>query len=939
MDFNALTIDKETVWNNVLMMEAFMNMNEAAAYARQEEVFNLFTKLSDCIVVVNQIGRIIFLNPNAENMFRIKFHETKGKTINKLIPNYQSDKTAFMGIRKDGLQFPITVASYTISFEKELYNVILVDDPLEDKKRLKVLTKELADINFALDASTIVAITDHNGTITLVNDKFCELSLYSRDELIGQNHRIVNSGYHTKEFFQEMWRTISSGEIWNGEIQNKTKDGRLYWVDTTIVPFMDDKGLPYQYISIRTDITKRVNMEIKLREAMKNDFMYTVQNLQNGIFKMKKDEDGDLVYTMAEGKLMDEIGVNSQALFKKTPYEAFPKEIAAIKQFHYEKAFEGNRVNYEIELSGKLLYVDVSPIKQGDTVFEIVGSVHDITELRTTQRELQENQQHYQSLFEHSQDYVITYDTNGKIINMNPKAKEIFGCSKEASYEKMIVKEYLDLRNHCFQMAVHGNPQNLEIEKITKNGEKIFFNLNFLPIIVDKQIKGVYSIGKDITEQKKIQEMNAYLAHHDELTNLPNRRWIEQKTSESLLLAEKNKHRLAVLFIDLDRFKNINDTLGHFIGDQLLIQVSERLLESVNEENHYVARMGGDEFMVLCPVIEESNKEGITVAENILQKLSSHFYIEDFELFVTASIGISIYPLDGGNVVDLMKKADIALYRAKDQGRNTYQIYSTNMDERSYQSFLLERNLRKAIINNEFIAHFQPKVDAQTGKIIGAEALIRWKHPEVGLIPPGEFIPLAEESGLIIPMGKWMKRRVCEQLAVWREAGIPLIPISINISSQRFLQKDFASDVRQLLEEFQLDGKWIEFEITENSLMKNEEYIIQTINELKELGIKIFIDDFGTGYSSFNYLKLFKLDGIKIDRSFIRNISCQSENAGITIAMIKMAQHLKMDVIAEGVETEDELLFLLEQNCHQIQGFLFGKPCSSQKFEQRFLLE
>ncbi|MEH7255670.1 EAL domain-containing protein, partial [Neobacillus niacini] len=662
-------------------------------------------------------------------------------------------------------------------------------------------------------------------------DKFCELSMYNENELIGQNHRMLKSGYHAKEFFSEMWKTIRSGKIWKGEIRNKAKDGSFYWVDTTIVPFINDKGKPYQYVSIRTDITKRVTMEMELQEAMKTDFIHTVQNLQ---------------------------------------------------------------------------------------------------------RELQENQQHYQSLFEHSQDSVFTYDRSGKTINMNPRAIELFGDINETQNEDMIVKEYLAKRNHCFEMAVKGTPQNFEIEMINRNGQRLFLNINFLPIFVDKQIKGVYSIAKDITEQKKIRDTNAYLAHHDELTGLPNRRWIEQKLSESLMFADENKQELAVLFIDLDRFKYINDTLGHFIGDQLLKLISTRLVESIDKDRHFVARMGGDEFMLLCPDINH-HEEASRIASIILQNLTNPIYIEDFELFVSASIGISMYPTAGENVVDLMKKADIALYRAKDQGRNTYQMYSTSMDERNYQSFLLERNLRKAIINNEFIVHFQPQFNANTGKIIGAEALIRWMHPDLGLVSPGEFIPLAEESGLIISIGKWMKKRVCEQLVTWREAGIPLIPISVNISSQRFLQKDFPDEVRQLLEEYQLDGKWIKFEITENSLMKHEEYIIQTINELMDLGIKFFIDDFGTGYSSFNFLKMFKLDGIKIDRSFIHNISNESENAAITIAMIKMAHHLKMNVIAEGVETKEEFAFLLEQNCHYIQGFLFGKPCDSQEFEQKFL--
>jgi diguanylate cyclase (GGDEF)-like protein/PAS domain S-box-containing protein len=831
--------NKKRIFLKIPKAEVFMSTQASLHFIHQEQFIRIFDKLSDCVIVVDHVGNIMYLNPTAERIFHVKYTNQVGQSIYKLIPTYQKEKrdesvqAQFIGIRGNNQAFPLKVHTLSLSFGKGAFDIIIAQDLHENKnstEKISHLNKELSDIKLALDASTIIAITDHQGIITSVNDKFCELSKYTEGELIGQNHRILSSGHHSIDFFREMWKTIGSGQIWKGEIQNKAKDGSLYWVDTTIVPFLNDKGKPYQYVSIRTDITQRVKMEMELQEAMKK-------------------------------------------------------------------------------------------------------------ELLLTQRELQENQQHYQSLFEHSQDAVITYDTNSNIINMNPRAVKLFGFTRSKlpnnATEALIVREYQDIRNECFEKALQGNPQNFEIEMLNKEGTKLFLNITLLPIIVDKQIVGVYSIGKDITEQKKIQETNAYLAHHDELTKLPNRRWMEQKLRDSLIHAESQQQKLAVLFFDLDRFKNVNDTLGHSIGDRLLEHLSSRLLGSINLEKQFLARMGGDEFMILCPVIANP-EEAIATAKGLLENLTAAFHIDDNELIVSASIGISIYPRDGMNVDDLMKSADIALYRAKDLGRNMYKVYSPSMNVKSHQSFYLERDLRKAIFNNEFIAHFQPRVNAQTGKIVSAEALIRWNHPKLGLVSPGEFIPLAEETGLIIPIGQWMKKRVCEQLVSWREAGIPLVPISVNISSQRFLQKNFSKEVRQLLDHYQIEGKWLEFEITENSLMRNEEYIIQTLNELKDLGIKIYIDDFGTGYSSFNYLKSFQLDGIKIDRSFIRNISSESENAPITTAMIQMAQHLKLEVVAEGVETVEELLFLQEQNCHQVQGFLFSKPCSVQEFEEKF---
>lgn len=797
------------------------------------------------------------------------------------------------------------------------------------------LYKMLDDILYAMNESTNITITNCDGTILYVNNKFCQLSKYEKEEIVGQNHRIVNSGLHSKEFFKKMWETIMSGRIWRGEIQNKAKDGTIFWIFTIVVPFTDDKGQPYQFISFQTDITEKKLIE----SQFKTSFIRTFQNLQNGIFKVRKEQDGTLKYTMSEGKLMDEIGGSAQIVVSKSPFDVFELEVAKIKQKHYLEAFEGNRVHYEIELNGKLVYVDLEPVAHNGVVTEVVGTVYDFSQFRDVRKQLKVNEERYQSLINYSHEYITTLDKEGTIIHMNPKTMELLGLDESAfgkvNVVEATVEEERPVIADYFDKAVRGEVQFFEFE-VKNNGQRRFLNVTLVPIVIDNEIDGVYSIGKDITDEKLVQERNAYLAYHDELTGLPNRRWMEQKIQDALTLAEENAHQLAILSLDLDRFKSINDTLGHFVGDELLQQIAGRLQNNIYKDKIHVARMGGDEFMILCPMLE--TKDEVTeIAKYILDSLEHPFYIQGSELLITASIGIVFYPSSGADVMKLMKRVDVALYKAKELGRNMYQIYDSSMNRENYKSFIMERDLRKAIINDEFIAHFQPRVDALTGKTVSAEALIRWKHPEYGLISPGQFIPLAEETGLIIAIGKWMKKRVCEQLVEWRNVGLPLIPISVNISSKRFLQQGFAEDIRKLLEQFELEGKWLEIEITENSIMRNEEMVQKTLKDLKEMGVNIFIDDFGTGYSSFNYLKTFEIDGVKIDRSFIQNISSKSENASITSAMIKMAQHLKLEVIAEGVETKEELDYLLDENCRYIQGFYFGKPCPIDEFENTYL--
>ena len=815
----------------------------------------------------------------------------------------------------------------------EISQILMSTYDTEQFSKYERMNKLLEEVLYAIDESTNIVITDSDSRILFVNDRFLALTKYKKNELIGKRYSMFNSGFHGHEFYIQKWETIRNGEIWRGEMLNKAKDGSSYWVNEVIIPFIKEDQISSMFIHFQTDITANKRMV----NQFKTNFIKTFQNLHNGIFKVAYNQEHEVVYTMSAGKLMDAIGASADLVMNQSPLDVFEGDIGKTKYRMYKKALSGQKVQYELEVRGKLINVDLEPIRLNGEVIEVVGTVHDFSEFRDVEKRLKIQEERYQSLLNYSHEYIIMLDEKGIVLHMNASTMALFDV-KEEHFGHLVILDILSKENRVsltenFKKALKGEVQFFEFE-MKASEKRLILNVTFVPLIIDGDVTRVYLIGKDITEEKVTQERNAYLAHHDELTGLPNRRWMETKIKQTL--ESDYSSRTALLSLDLDRFKQINDTLGHAVGDGLLQQIAQRLMALSHQKAIHVARMGGDEIMIVCEEFT-NDEEVITIAQTILELLEKPFYVQDAELMITASIGMIFYTAKEMTMTDLMKRVDVALYRSKELGRNMYQVYEPSMNQENYQSFILERDLRKAIMNNEFVMHLQPKVNALTNEIVGAEALVRWEHPVKGLISPKEFIPLAEETGLIINIGKWIKRRACEQLVEWRNRQLPLLPISINISSQRLLQSGYVDEIQQLLQEFQLEGKWLEIEITENSIMRNEETVQRALKSLNEMGVKIFIDDFGTGYSSFNYLKTFKLDGIKIDQSFIRDISSKSENASITTAMIKMAQQLNLEVIAEGVETKEELDYLLKENCHYIQGYYFGKPCPVEVFERIFL--
>jgi diguanylate cyclase (GGDEF)-like protein len=441
-------------------------------------------------------------------------------------------------------------------------------------------------------------------------------------------------------------------------------------------------------------------------------------------------------------------------------------------------------------------------------------------------------------------------------------------------------------------------------------------------------------LNAEIEQRKKTEALLEYQAHHDELTRLCNRPLFLDRLDHALKKAKRQNEQLAVLFIDLDRFKEINDSLGHLIGDLVLIEVAERLRNTLREVDT-IARLGGDEFTLILEEISEMGQID-EIAEKLVHTLQEPFFIEENIFFVTCSIGISIYPLDGVNPQSLLRNADSAMYKAKEEGRNSFQYYTEELTQKAVDRLALESNLRQAVANQEFIVYYQPQMDGERDEMIGMEALVRWKHPQMGMISPAEFIPLAEETGIILAIDAFVMRTAITQVVQWRKKGYKTGVLSLNLAMKQLWQEHFDDQLQALLEECECKPEWIELEVTEGEMMKNPEKAIEILQKLHSVGVLLAIDDFGTGYSSLAYLKRLPLDILKIDQSFVRGLPTNREDVAIVRSTIALAKSMGMEVIAEGVETKEQKEFLVENGCLRIQGYYYSRPISLEEMEERF---
>ncbi|MEC4687986.1 MAG: EAL domain-containing protein [Nitrospirota bacterium] len=534
-----------------------------------------------------------------------------------------------------------------------------------------------------------------------------------------------------------------------------------------------------------------------------------------------------------------------------------------------------------------------------------------------------------ENLIDSSLDMIISVDVNRNIVEFNRAAEQVFGYTKAEVLGNPIDLLYADTSEG---RQLHKNTQDGgftgEVANKKKNGE-IFYSYVSASVMRDATGApvGVMGISRDITERKRAEEIIVRQAYHDALTNLANRRLFMDRLTQALTRVQWHKRLVSVLFLDLDHFKSINDALGHSVGDLLLQAVAERLTTCVRQGDT-VARLGGDEFAIaLADVARTSDIP--KVAQKIIDTLSGPYVLEGRELFITTSIGICIYPDDAQDAETLVKNADVAMYRAKKHGRNNFQHYSPDMNAQAFERLAIETSLRHALEREEFFLEYQPQVDIETGRIIGYEALVRWRHPDLGVMPPGKFIPLAEESGLIVAIGEWVLRSACAQNRAWQTAGFPPIRVAVNVSPRQLRHESLLGAVGRALRETGLHPNWLELELTE-SIMQDADEAIRLLSQLQAIGVQIAIDDFGTGYSSLNHLKRYPIHKLKIDQSFVRDVTHDPHDRAIVTAIIALAHSLNLKAIAEGVETEEQLAYLRSLKCDEAQGYFLGRPMPAQ---------
>jgi diguanylate cyclase (GGDEF)-like protein/PAS domain S-box-containing protein len=841
---------------------------------------------ADGILVVDREERIVSFNKRFMEMWRLP-EEALASSLDKRLSQIHDqfeNPDEFLSRLKEIFEHPEEESRDTLRFkdgrvferssrphrlgEQVIGRVWSFRDVTDQQQTFDQLRK----LSQAVEQSpNAVVVTDIHGAIEYVNPRFTEITGYSAEEATGKNPRILKGGDTPGEYYRTLWETITAGREWRGELRNRRKDGEIFWENALISPLKGDEGTITHFIAVKEDITEK---KLAAQRQLLTSQILSLLALPND----RTDKIREILLLIREYTGMEAVGIRLRENGDFPFYEAVGFSDPFIAA---EDRLQNGEEDLGRCLCGKVLLGLAEP---DESWFTEKGSF-----------------------------------LTGSL-------------QEEAS---------LCNRGHCNgegfrSMALIPLRAGEEIVGLLQLGDRAEGKVT--PALVRFLEKLAASIGivfeRRQTEERLVEkeERLHYLTNYDPVTGLPNRVLLLDRVRHVLAHAQRSGHKVAFFLVDIDRFKTVNDSLGHAAGDKILREIAERLRGFVREADT-LARFGGDEFAIVLEEIEDV-KAAIPMAKKILQELARRIDLEGTPLFLTGSVGISIYPTDAGEMESLVKFAEIAMYRAKESGRNAFQFFRPEMNARNHELLLLENGLHQAMEQKQFVLFYQPVVDLKTGAVTGVEALLRWRHPELGMVSPGDFIPLAEETGLIVPIGRWVLETACIQAREWEKRGRPPVRLAVNISGRQFNQPRFVDMVEGILKKTGLAPDRLELEITESVLMENIEKTNRILADIKGLGIRLAIDDFGTGYSSLGYLKRFPIDTLKIDRSFIREVTTDANDRAITNAVIALAGTMNLEVVAEGIETADQLRFLQESGCRLGQGFLFSRPRPAEEVEE-----
>jgi diguanylate cyclase (GGDEF)-like protein/PAS domain S-box-containing protein len=878
-----------------------------------------------------------------------EWQETEQKELEKLTVTGQPVRYQKEYIRKDGSRVPVEVLAHLVRDDQgqpQFYYAFVTDIT-----RCKQAEKALLEKTGLAQQISIIAGNapgalysfrlrpDGTTSFPYVSPAWEDLSGLKQEDVLNDASPIYK--FIHPEDVPHIQNTIRDSaqnmDDWKAEFRILNSDKGEIWVEGHSTPVLEPDGSILWHGFI-TDINDRKRAEESI--ILERDFSNKVLDSLPGIFYLF-DEEGKFIRW--NSNLEHVTGYSADEISRMTALDFFTGDDKTQVLKRIQETFATGYSDVEADLvtkAGKRIpYYLTGRIIHINGKARLIGMGMDIAERKRAEAAAKVSTDKFRAMVEVTSDWVWEVDECGVYTYASPKVRDILGYEPE----EMLGKSPFDLMppddservaGFFRDIVTSGRPFSLlENVNLHKNGSRVVLETSGVPFFDSAgKFKGYRGIDRDITERKRAEETIKYQAYHDLLTGLPNRSLFVDLVNRELPHMQRAGMRLAIMTLGIDNFKKINDSLGYEAGDKLIKDVAG-LLKTSTREADTVARIGGDKFTIMLPLITQPDEDSSRVAGKVMNVFNKPFTIGKNEFHITVSIGISLYPEDGDNAEVLLKNSEIALYHAKDEGRNNYQFFNAAQNIRTIEHVLFENRLRRAIENGEMVVYYQPQIDIKTQKIVGAEALVRWNHPELGLLKPAEFIPLAEEIGVIAEIDQWVLRTACMQIRAWQESGRPLRFITVNLSARQFQQHNLAEKVSEALGNAGLNPESLGCEITETIAMRDTEVTFRSLESLNTMGIKFSIDDFGTGYSSLSYLKKFPIHKLKIDKSFISGLSMDTDFQAIVVAIIAMAHALKLTVLAEGVETEEQMRFLRLRDCDEIQGYLFSKPVPAEEFE------